>query len=87
MSYPIILTPKSIAEAQKLGFPDNILPRWNMAIRNDRMIEWRSFAFLLSAEARLAKVNDQHATSRDLLALHELAMQYVYSFNPLEVAA
>lgn len=67
--------------------PDHIVPRWQQALERDRLIEWRSFAFLLSAEAKLAAVNDQYAMSNDLLTLFETAMQHVYRLQPERIAA
>lgn len=67
--------------------PESIVPRWQQALRNDRLIEWRALAFLLSAEAKLAAVCDQYAVSNDLLTLFELAMQHVYSYTPAKEAA
>ena len=63
--------------------PENIVDRWQQALRNDRLIEWRALAFLLSAEAKLAAVCDQYATSRDLICLFETAMQHVYRLQPV----
>ena len=63
--------------------PENVVPRWQQALRNDRLIEWRALAFLLSAEAKLAHVNDQYAVCNDLLCLFENAMQHVYRLQPV----
>lgn len=72
--YPVIL-------------PESVVPRWQQALRNDRLIEWRALAFLLSAEAKLAQVNDQYAVERDLVFLFETAMQHVFRLQPKAVAA
>lgn len=67
--------------------PESIVPRWQSAIRNERLIEWRALAFLLSAEAKMAQVEKQHEMESDLLALFEVAMQHVYNLQPSEVEA
>lgn len=62
--------------------PENVVPRWQQALRNDRLIEWRSLAFWLSAEAKLAEIQDQYHTRNDLLTLFEVAMRFVYDAQP-----
>jgi len=71
--YPIIL-------------PSNVVPRWQQALDNDRLIEWRSLAFWLSAEAKLAQLYLQYAVERDLLVLFELAMQHVYRLSTTHIS-
>lgn len=67
--------------------PENVVPRWQQALRNDRLTEWRSLAFWLSAEAKLAEIEYQYHTRNDLLTLFEVAMQHVYSAQPEREAA
>lgn len=67
--------------------PENVVPRWQQAIESDRLIEWRSLAFWMSAEAKLAEVYCQYAISRDLLFLFEVAMQHVYRLQPVRETA
>ncbi len=67
--------------------PASVVPRWQSAIRNERLIEWRALAFLLSAEAKMAQVEKQHEMESDLLALFEVAMQHVYNLQPGEAEA
>jgi hypothetical protein len=65
--------------------PESVVPRWHQALENDRLIEWRSLAFWLSAEAKLAQVYGQHEIESDLLTLFEVAMQFVYGMTPQRV--
>ena len=77
----------SFKRFKMLSIEDDVLPRWQKAIANDRLIEWRSYAFLLSAEAKLAEIENQYALKDDLLTLHFVAMQHVFDMYPKEMAA
>lgn len=67
--------------------PDNVVPRWQQALANDRLVEWRSLAFWLSMEAKLADIYEQFHTRDDLLTLFELGMQHVYRLQPVREEA
>jgi hypothetical protein len=56
-----------------------------MAAQN--LLKWRSFAFLLSAEAKMAQVDGMPEMEDDLKFLFEAAMQYVYALQPMREAA
>lgn len=70
-----------------LDIEKDVIPRWQKAIKADRLIEWRSYAFLLSAEAKLAEIDGAFALRNDLLTLHDVAMQHVFDMYPREAAA
>jgi hypothetical protein len=42
---------------------------------------WRSFGFLLSAEAKMAEMEGNNEMRDDLITLFEVAMQRVYSLQ------
>jgi hypothetical protein len=60
----------------------HIVERWQQALRNDRLIEWRSFGFLLAAEAKMSEVEWQFADAEEYKTLFETAMQHVYRLQP-----
>ena len=72
--YPVIL-------------PSNVVERWQQAIDRDELILWRSLAFWMSAEAKLAEVYEQFNVRDDLLTLFDVAMQHVYDLQPKREAA
>ena len=61
--------------------------RWQLAHQHDRLIEWRSFAFLLSAEAKMAEIDGLGELRDDLLTLFDVAIQRMYWLQPLREAA
>jgi hypothetical protein len=65
-----------------ITLPGSVIPRWNLCIKANRLLMWRSFGFLLSAEAKMAEVEGNNVMRDDLLTLFEVAMQRVYSLQP-----
>jgi hypothetical protein len=69
-------------------FGDNIITlpayvesRWNQCIDANGLLMWRSFGFLLSAEAKMAEIEGNNDMRDDLITLFEVAMQRVYSLQ------
>jgi predicted transcriptional regulator len=69
----------------KYTYPTNIEARWKQAEENNRLVEWRSLAFLLSAEAKMAQIYCQYAVERDLIAKMEEAFKHVYALTPKRI--
>lgn len=67
--------------------PAHIIERWQQALKRDRLIEWRSFAFLFSAEAKLSEVDHKFADRDAFLTLFEVALQHVYRLQPMREEA
>lgn len=67
---------------QVITIPSYVVPRWNQCMLADSLVMWRSFAFLLSAEAKMSQVEGDKEMESDLKFLFELAMQHVYSLQP-----
>lgn len=68
--------------------PSCVVPRWKKCHQADSLLMWRSFAFLLSAEAKMASTEGNYLMCADLLTLFETAMQHVYRLSvPMEAAA
>jgi hypothetical protein len=65
-----------------ITLPSHVEPRWNQCIKANRLLMWRGFAFLLSAEAKMAELEGNNDMRDDLLTLFEVAMQRVYSLQP-----
>lgn len=65
-----------------ITLPGSVIPRWNQCIAAKNLLMWRSFAFLLSAEAKMAQVEGMPAMEDDLKFLFETAMQQVYALQP-----
>ena len=79
MSHPIIL-------------PDQkrccVVSRWQQAIEHDDLQEWRSFGFMLSAEADYQRrANGAEEMAENLLTLSLLALQHCFDMYPMEKAA
>ena len=64
-----------------IAYPESFVARWHQAHKHDSLLEWRSLAFWVSAEANLAAAYDQHHTASELLTLFEIAMQHVYRLS------
>jgi hypothetical protein len=65
-----------------ITLPSHVVPRWIQFERSNKLLMWRNFAFLLSAEAKMAEVEGNNVMRDDLLTLFEVAMQRVYSLQP-----
>ena len=70
-----------------IRLPSSVIPRWNECMAAQNLLKWRSFAFLLSAEAKMAQVDGMPEMEDDLKFLFEAAMQYVYALQPMREAA
>ena len=65
-----------------ITLPESVIPRWNQCIAAKSLLMWRSFGFLLSAEAKMAEVEGMPVMESDLKFLFEAAMQHVYALQP-----
>jgi hypothetical protein len=65
-----------------ITLPSHVEPRWNKFTEANKLLMWRNFGFLLSAEAKMAELEGNNDMRDDLLTLFEVAMQRVYSLQP-----
>ena len=65
-----------------ITLPASVIPRWNQCVAARSLLMWRSFGFLLSAEAKMAQVEGMPDMESDLKFLFEAAMQQVYALQP-----
>jgi len=66
-----------------IKLPVSVIPRWKQCIEANSLLMWRSFGFLLAAEAKMAEVDGEPNMSDDLKFLFEAAMQRVYQLQPV----
>lgn len=70
-----------------IRLPISIIPKWLRCNQSENLLMWRSFAFLISAEAKMAQVESDFEMEDDLKFLFKIAMERVYNLQPREVAA
>jgi hypothetical protein len=71
-----------IFDGHVITLPGSVIPRWNQCITANKLLMWRSFGFLLSAEAKMAEMEGNNEMRDDLITLFEVAMQRVYALQP-----
>lgn len=67
--------------------PENAVPRWQQALRNDRLIEWRALSKWMLAEAHVACSQGKMQLASDLFLLADVAMARALDLQPREIAA
>lgn len=65
-----------------IRLPSSVIPKWNECMADKNLLKWRAFAFLLSAEAKMAQVDGMPEMEDDLKFLFDTAMQQVYALQP-----